>query len=227
MKIFLSIVLALAGALSLAGAGEPSPAAVKTYEPTKDGFLQHWLILEPIRINDLRTSEPGIQAIINRQYFPDQLSVLPKDGDHVTADGTDLVWHAVHPAHNVAYDDYAIDLHRFAYSLGKPTSNVLFWGVTWVNCPQEYKDVRLAVGTNMAGIFWLNGKQVVGNYGDLRTIIDDAVSKRLTLNKGANVLRFAILNNGGYTDFCARFLDKEDQPMKGFTMILTPPAGGG
>jgi hypothetical protein len=96
-----------------------------------------------------------------------------------------------------------------------------------VNCPQEYKDVRLAVGTNMAGIFCLNGKQVVGNYGDLRTIIDDAVSKRLTLIKGVNVLRFAILNNGGYTDFCARFLDKEDQPVKGFTMILTPPAGGG
>jgi hypothetical protein len=51
-------------------------------------------------------------------------------------------------------------------------------------------------------------------------VIDDGVSKRLTLKKGTNIVRAAIVNGGGATDFCARFLDADDQPLKGFTVRL-------
>ena len=51
-------------------------------------------------------------------------------------------------------------------------------------------------------------------------MIDDGVSKRLTLKKGLNIVRAAIINGGGATDFCARFLDAEDRPIKGFTVRL-------
>ena len=54
-------------------------------------------------------------------------------------------------------------------------------------------------------------------------MIDDGVSKRLTLNKGANVIRAAIVNAGGATDFCARFLDENDRPIKTLTATLTGP----
>jgi hypothetical protein len=34
------------------------------------------------------------------------------------------------------------------------------------------------------------------------------------------VLRCAVINGGGATDFCARFLNKEDVPVKNFTVNL-------
>ena len=71
-----------------------------------------------------------------------------------------------------------------------------------------------------ASVWWVNGKEVIGIYGDRQTVIDDGVSKRLTLNKGPNVVRAAIVNGGGATDFCARFLDAEDKPLKEITVSL-------
>jgi hypothetical protein len=69
-------------------------------------------------------------------------------------------------------------------------------------------------------VWWVNGKEVIGIYGDRQTVIDDGVSKRLTLNQGPNVVRAAIVNGGGATDFCARFLDAEDRPLKEITVSL-------
>jgi hypothetical protein len=43
---------------------------------------------------------------------------------------------------------------------------------------------------------------------------------RLTLNKGPNIVRAAIDNGGGATDFCAPFLDAEDKPLKWITASL-------
>jgi len=118
---------------------------------------------------------------------------------------------------------YNVNLFHFAHALNKPTTNVLFWAVTIVNSPREMSNVRLAIGSNAASVWWLNGKEVIGIYGDRQTVIDDGVSKRLTLNKGANIVRAAIVNGGGATDFCARFLDSDDKPLKGYTVSLTAP----
>ena len=51
-------------------------------------------------------------------------------------------------------------------------------------------------------------------------MIDDGVSKRLTLKQGPNVVRAIIINAGGATDFCARFLDAENNPVKGLAVNL-------
>jgi hypothetical protein len=177
-----------------------------------DGFIQRWLILEPIGANGLTDST--VQAAVKKEYFPNQLTVIPHDGDKVTVGGTELTWHAVDT------NEYNVNLYYFAYGLGKPTSNVLFWAVTVVNCPQEMTDVRLAIGSNAASVWWVNGREVIGIYGDRQTVIDDGVSKRLTLEKGPNVVRCAVVNGGGATDFCARFLDGQDQPLKGFTVSV-------
>jgi len=113
---------------------------------------------------------------------------------------------------------YNVNLYHFAHALDKPTSDVLFWAVTTVGCPRELRDVRLAIGSNAASVWWVNGKEVIGIYGDRQTVIDDGVSKRLALNKGPNIVRAAIINGGGATDFCARFLDADDKPLKGYTV---------
>ena len=196
----------------------PAPVTLlKPTTPTKppgaDGFLQRWLVLEPIPANGL--TDAAVQAIVKKEYFPNQLTVIPRDGDKVRVGDADLTWHALDTR------NYNFDLYHFAKGLGKPTSNVLFWAVTIVNSPQEMHDVRVAIGSNAASITWLNGTEVVDIYGDRQTVIDDGVSKRLTLNKGPNTLRVAVVNGGGATDFCARFLDARDKPINGLTLSLS------
>jgi hypothetical protein len=120
---------------------------------------------------------------------------------------TILTWHALDTLL------YNVNLYHFAWSLSRPTSNVLFWAVTIVDAPQEMTGVRLAIGSNAASNWWLNDEPVIEIYGDRQTVIDDGVSRRVTLHKGRNVLRAAIINGGGATDFCARFLDSNDAPI--------------
>ena len=177
-----------------------------------DGFIPRWNLLEPIPVNGLTKSV--VQAMVKKQWFPDQFTVIPKDGQTETVGDSTLTWHAVDTKL------YNVNLYHFAYALKKPTSNVLFWAVTIVNSPREMKDVRLAIGSNAASVWWLNDEEVVGIYNDRQTVIDDGVSKRLTLKKGRNVLRAAVVNGGGATDFCARFLDDNDKPIPGLTITL-------
>jgi hypothetical protein len=139
----------------------------------------------------------------------------PHDGEKLTVAGSELTWHAVDTL------NYNVNLYHFAYALNKPTTNVLFWAVTVVNLPREMNGVRVAIGSNAASVWWVNGREATALYNDRQTVIDDGVSKRLTLNKGANVIRAAIVNAGGATDFCARFLDENDRPIKTLTATLT------
>jgi hypothetical protein len=198
----------------------PAPTLTAPTTPSKapgaDGFIQRWLLLEPIPAAGL--TESVVRAAVEKEYFANQLAVVPKDGDKVTVGGTELAWHA--------YDTklYNVNLYHFAWALNKRTSDALFWVVTVINCPQEVRNVRLAIGSNAASVWWVNGKEVIGIYNDRQTTIDDGVSKRLTLNKGPNIVRAAIVNGGGATDFCARFLDAEDKPLKGFTVSLVGAA---
>jgi hypothetical protein len=208
------LVMAVAGGLAADGPERflTRPESAEK-APDADGFLQRWLLLEPIRVSGQLT-DSAVQTAVKKEYFANQLTVIPHDGDKVMVGGTGLTWHAVDT------NDYNVNLYYFAHDLGKPTSNVLFWAVTTVNCPQEVPGVRLAVGSNAASVWWVNGKEVIGIYGDRQTVIDDGVSKRLTLKKGPNIVRCAVVNGGGATDFCARFLDREDRPLKGFTVSV-------
>jgi hypothetical protein len=180
--------------------------------PNADGFIQRWLLLEPIGANGLTDS--AVQAAVKKEYFPDPFTGIPRDGDKLTIGGAELTWRAVDTM------NYNVNLFHFARAQGKKTSDVLFWAVTVINCPREMHDVRLAIGSNAASVWWVNGKEVIGIYGDRQTVIDDGVSKRLTLNKGRNIIRAAIVNGGGATDFCARLLDADDKPIKDITVSL-------
>ena len=207
-------------ALAASQAAAPRPPASSLARPASpakpvsaDGFVQRWVLLEPIKVNGQLT-DSAVETVVNTDYFANQLTVMPRDGDAVTIGGEAHAWHAVD---TLAYN---VNLYHFAYALSKPTSNVLFWAVTVVNAPRELPGVRLAIGSNAASVWWVNGERVVALYNDRQTVIDDGVSKRLTLKKGANVVRAAIINAGGATDFCARFLDGGDAPVKGLTASL-------
>ena len=193
-------------------------AASAEKAPDANGFIQRWLLLDPIpqsvRSNQQLT-DSFVQAAVKREYFPNQFTVIPHDGDKVTVGGTELMWHAVDTS------KYNVNLYTFAYALGKQRYNVLFWAVTVIDCPQEMTGVRLSVGSNSASVWWVNDKEVIGIYGDRHMLVDDGVSKRLTLKKGLNVVRCAVINSPGLSDFCARFFDKDDKPLKGYTVRLS------
>lgn len=212
----LSTLTALAIAASLFAAQVPAPTlnipASTQRPPDSTGFIPRWLLLEPIPSTGL--TDTAVQAAINKPYFPDQFTVIPHDGDKVTVNGAELTWRAVDTT------KYNINLFHFARAHSKPTSDVLFWAVTTINCPQDFPNVRLAIGSNSASVWWVNGAQVIAIYGDRQTVIDDGVSKRLTLHKGPNLIRAAIINGGGATDFCARFLDPNDKPLRNFTITV-------
>jgi hypothetical protein len=220
----LGALAVLSGSVIFAGTAQqpapargPAPSLVRptsaSKAPDAAGFLQRWLILEPIRVAPQLT-DSAVQTVVKKEYFPNQFTAIPHDGDTVTIGDESLKWHAVD---TIAYN---VNLFHFAYALNKPTSNVLFWAVTVVNAPNDIPNVRLAIGSNAASIWWFNGQEVIGIYNDRQTVIDDGVSKRLTLKKGPNVIRAAIVNAGGATDFCARFLDGDDNVVRGIVVSV-------
>ncbi len=194
-----------------------SPAAPGSKAPDKDGFIQRWLLLEPI--NKPNRSNDGfvdtyVRRELTREYFPGQFTVVPRDGDSVTAAGEALVWHAVDAS------AFNVKLFRFASGLDKRVYGVIFWAVTVVDCPSEIPNVRMAVGSNSASLWWLNGKEAVGLFGDRRMVMDDCVSRRLTLKRGRNIIRGAVINGPGMSDFCLRFIDENGDPVTNYTITL-------
>jgi len=191
----------------------PATESIKT--PDAEGFIQRWLLLEPInkpnRSNTVFT-DSYLRNAFDTLYFPNQFTILPKDGEKVKVADNELTWHALDSK------NFNVKLFRFAYGLNKPVYGVLFWAVTVVNCPQEMKNVRMAVGSNSASMWWLNGKEAVLLSGDRRMVMDDCVSTRITLNKGKNIIRGVVINGPGMSDFCVRFLDENKQPVKDITI---------
>lgn len=211
-RFLLAALSAMSGLAQTAPVTLTRPATAQA-APDAQGFIRRWLLLEPIPVNGLTQS--AVQKIVKTDYFPNQYTVIPHDTDKVTVGSTELTWHAVDTKL------YNVNLYHFAHALNKPTSDVLFWAVTIVNCPRDMTDVRLAIGSNAASVWWVNGKEVIGIYGDRQTVIDDGVSQRLTLHKGPNIVRAAIINGGGATDFCARILDENGKPLKDYTVSLS------
>lgn len=51
-------------------------------------------------------------------------------------------------------------------------------------------------------------------------VMDEGVSRRLTLKKGMNIIRGAVINGPGMSDFCVRFLDEEGKPVRNIKLDL-------
>lgn len=192
-----------------------TPATASKKTPNAEGFIQRWLLLEPIdktiRSNSIFT-DSYLRTAFTTGYFPNQLTVTPKDGEKVKVGDQELTWHALEST------NFNVKLFRFAYGLRKQTYGVLFWAVTIVNSPREMKNVRMAVGSNGGSMWWLNGKEAVLLSGDRRMVMDDCTSARLTLNKGENIIWGAVINGPGMSDFCVRFLDEKGEPIKNLTI---------
>ena len=192
------------------------PATGQNAQPDEEGFIRRWLLLEPIR-QDIRSNviftNTWLREAFSKQYFSDQMTILPKDGQKVKVGNQKLAWHLLDS------ETYNMRLFRFAEKWGQQTYGSLFWAVTVIDCPEEILDVRLAAGSNGASMWWLNGEEVLLLEGDRRMVEDDGVSQRLTLRKGRNILRCAVINGPGLSDMCVRFLDEKGNPITNFTIV--------
>lgn len=244
--IFFSVSVYAAGPvkaevdISSALKGYFTPAGHGAAAPDEEGFIRRWMLLEPIskpnRANNVFTDSYTRDAL-TKEYFPGQMTVLPKDGDKVkvkmpyqppvdlsvrrpSANDTaapdsvkaTLTWHALDSDH------FFVKLFRFATGLDKDRYGVIFWSVTVLNCEEDIENVRLAVGSNKAAMWWLNGEELLLLAGDRHMGVDSAVSKRVTLKRGKNILRGVTMNGPGMSEFCARFLDDSGKPVKNFTV---------
>ena len=192
-----------------------SPATAQSAQPDEAGFIRRWLLLEPIKYeirSNIIFTNTWLEENLAKTYFKDQMTILPKDGQKVKAGKQTLAWHAIDS------ENYNIKLFRFAEKCGQQTYGSLFWIVTYIDCPEEISDVRLAAGSNGASKWWLNGEEVLLLEGDRRMVEDDGMSPRLTLKKGRNILRCAVINGPGLSDLCARFIDEKGNPVKTYTL---------
>lgn len=183
--------------------------------PNADGFIGRWLILEPIdkpnRSNTVFT-DSYLREVFNKEYFLGQSTAFPKPGQKVKVGKQTLKWHSLDS------NLFNVKLFRFATGLEKQYYGVLFWVVTAIDCEEDIQNVRMSVGSNSASMWWLNGEEAVILSGDRRMVMDDCMSKRLTLKKGRNIIRGAIINGPGMSDFCLRFINENGKPVTNFTI---------
>lgn len=184
--------------------------------PDENGFIRRWLILEPIdkpnRGNTVFVDSYLRENLAGFEYFSGQFTDLPKDGQKVKTSEQILRWHALDSKL------FNVKLFRFATGQALQRYGVIFWAVTVINCDEDLENIRLAVGSNSASMWWLDGEEVLMMSGDRRMVMDDCASKRLTLKKGSHVLRGAVINGPGMSDFCARFIDEAGNPVRNITI---------
>lgn len=181
--------------------------------PDAEGFLRRWMILDPIhkdiRTNILFTDSYLRASFVDTLYFKDQFAlVMPKEGKKVKVGKENLQWRSVES------NGYNVQLLRYAeQQLKVKYYGVLFFVATIIDAPEDM-DVRLAIGSNSGSMWWLNGQEALILSGDRRMVMDDGISQVVKLKKGANILRGAIINGPGMSNYCVRLLNAKGEPVK-------------
>ncbi|MBQ0020400.1 MAG: acetylxylan esterase [Bacteroidales bacterium] len=241
-KAFVGMLLALCSVSAVAQEKYFLPAGKEAVSPDAEGFIRRWTILEPIsKTNRSNTVfvDSYLRDVFAHEYFKNQMTILPKDGQKVkvtfdkqveqprpAGQPTDFRRMSMEPPkfekateelkwHKLDSKTYNLKLLRFGEHEIKRVYGVIYWVVTVINCEEEMKDVRLSVGSNSASQWWVNGQDVLLLSGDRRMVADDCMSHRITLKKGENIIRGAIINGPGMSDFCVKIVDENGKAVKG------------
>ena len=178
------------------------PAGAAPSRPDAQGFIRRWRLMEPMAV-DVRSNVIFTDSWL-RAKFADEQAKLPKQKK--------AKWYLLDS------ETYNLKLFRFAEKYGKQTYGSFYWCETIIDCDEEMPNVRLAAGTNGASMWWLNDEEVLLLEGDRLMVEDDGMSQRITLKKGRNVLRCAVINGPGLADMCVRFLDENMKPINNYTI---------
>ena len=188
-------------------------AAKKT--PDAKGFIQRWLVLEPVKKDIARNNiltDNYLKTTFSTDNFSPDYTLVPKNGETVKVGNQELKWYALDSK------TFNFNLFHFTYAIDKPRYGILVWLVTVIDSPTEMKNVRMTAGCNSASMWWLNGQEALVLSGDRDMIVDNVTSSRLTLKKGKNIIRGAVINGPGMCNFCVRFLDEKGLPVKNLSI---------
>lgn len=210
-------------------------------QPDSDGFIRRWLLLEPIsKINRTNTvfvdsylretldtgwnkddfkvpADGQVEKMTVEYQAPVDLSAgrprNPFEAPQIEVVKSKLTWHAL--------DSRLFNVKLYRYAVGTETGRygAIFRAVTVIECEEDLVDVRLAVGSNSASMWWIDGEEVLILSGDRRMVMDDGASKRLTLKKGRHILTGAVINGPGMSDFCVRFIDENGAPVLNYNTL--------
>ncbi len=182
--------------------------------PDARGFLQRWLVLEPVKKNLRNNSgitEEYLKTTFANENFSQDYNAVPKAGQTVKIGTQTLKWYALDSK------SFNFNLHQFSYATRNALSGIMFWNVNGICLPQEIKNLPLGGGGNSGGAFWLNGEKILNVPGDKDIIVDNVASPLVTLKKGRNILRAAVINGQGMCNFAARFVDEAGNPVTNYT----------
>ncbi|WP_266367496.1 acetylxylan esterase [Tellurirhabdus rosea] len=191
------------------------PASTAPKTPDAKGFIQRWLVLEPVKKDIVRNNiftDNYLRTAFSADNFSTDYTAVPKDGETVKVGNQELKWYALDSK------TFNVNLYHFTYALNKPRYGILVWLVTVIDSPEEIQNVRMAAGCNSGSMWWLNGQEAMLLSGDRDMIADNVTSSRLTLKKGRNIIRGAVINGPGMANFCVRFLDETGSPVKNLSI---------
>ena len=170
--------------------------------PDDRGFIRRWQLMEPVP-QDIRSNTVFTDTWLRTKF----------------AEAQELQRSSRRKWYTLESGDYNFRLFHFAEKWGKQAYGNLFFGTTIVECAEDLDGVRLAVGSNGASMWWLDDAEVLLLSGDRRMVEDDGVSPRLKLHRGRNILRFALVNGPGLSDFCVRFVDEQGKPITNYSIV--------
>ena len=175
-------------------------------QPDELGFIRRWTLMEPIE-----KPNPTNTVFVD-SYIRENMDTGWNKGDfEVPQDGG--VWHQL--------DSKLFNVKLYRYAVGTETGRygLIFRAVTVIEVPEDMENVRLAVGSNSASMWWIDGAEALILSGDRRMVMDDGASKRITLKKGRHVITGAVINGPGMSDFCVRFIDEQGNPVMNYQIL--------
>jgi hypothetical protein len=210
-------------------------------QPDENGFIRRWLLLEPISKPN-RTNTVFVDSYLrtnldtgwNKGDFKvpadDQVEKMdvefqapvdmsagrprnPFEAPEIKIVKAKLIWHALDSKL------FNVKLYRYAVGTGTGRYGAIFRAATVIYVPEDLENVRLAVGSNSASMWWIDGEEALILSGDRRMVMDDGASKRLTLKKGRHVITGAVINGPGMSDFCVRFIDESGAPVLNYNIL--------
>jgi WD40 repeat protein/tRNA A-37 threonylcarbamoyl transferase component Bud32 len=172
------------------------------------GFVQEWLVLAPLPLK----GRQGLVEGLERDQLRGEARLQPRAGEHARVDGREYTWQAYREKEPV------LDFNRF---VGKRCDHCVAYAVCYVISAAERDDLLLQVGSDPLAKVYFN-EQEVYKYPRARSLVALDPVGPVTLRKGTNVLVFKVVNgNWGWLG-CARFIDRDSNPVQGLRVRLAP-----
>ena len=210
-------VIAMLVMVSVAAFCARAAAPEKTYKLDDEGFIRNWLVADPVQLDDKASNhdEENQKAFFDKDYVK-KMEANPKPGDKLKADGKDLNWKAEEA------EDFNLNLIKVGEKRSASTDNTLWLGVAYVWTDDEVKGAKLSIGSDDSSVWWVNGKEVIRVYAGRASEKDQDSSSELTLKKGMNVVRFAVINGNGEAGACAHFKNAGGDAIKNLKVSVEP-----